>query len=131
MRAARQDVLDERGGLRSHGGGPPNQAGGTPLQMRPGRVGHVLRDCRKPADVMTAAMNPHPRTALKHFDRGGRETQVDALMHGAIRDGVVMVLDLDVVIGVLVLCENSTIELRGLAVVELEQAAEALPTCDR
>src|SRR6266851_4712250 len=39
---AREDLLDERFGLRSHGGAPPDQAGRTPLEMGAMSVRHVL-----------------------------------------------------------------------------------------
>jgi len=67
--------------------------------MRPVGVRHVLGDGGI-ARVMTAPMHPDAGTALKHFERCGRESDVDGLVNQAMWDGVEMVLDVDVIIDV-------------------------------
>ena len=100
MRPTRENLLDEGGRLWSHGGAPPNQAGGAPLRVRPVGVGHVLGDRREAAGVMTAAMHSDPRAPLKHFHGRGREPEIDGLVNESIRDGVQMALDIDVIVDV-------------------------------
>src|SRR5919204_5201810 len=67
--------------------------------MRAMRVRHVLGD-RREAGMRAAPVDPDPRAALKDFDGGGREPHVDGLMNEVMRDGVEMVLDVDVVVDV-------------------------------
>src|SRR5712691_6030606 len=100
VRPARENLLDERRGVRPHRGPPADQAGGTPLQMRAVRVGHVLGDRGEAAGMMTAAMHPDPRAALKYFEGRGRESKIDGLMNEPMGHGVEMPLDVDVIVDV-------------------------------
>ena len=63
-------------------------------------VGHVLSDRREATHVMTAAMDPDPRAAMKDFDGRGREAQIDGLVDEPMRHGVQMALDVDVIVDV-------------------------------
>ena len=68
--------------------------------MRAVRFRHVLGHRRVPARLMAARMQPDPRAALEDLDGGGREADVERLVHQRIRHRVVVAIDLDVVIDV-------------------------------
>ena len=100
MGPALKEGLDERFGVAPDGGAPADQAGGAPLQMRPMRLGHVLRDGRVAAGLIAAHMQPHAHAAQEHVDGRRRHADLDGGVNERVRDGVVVPIDLDVIIDV-------------------------------
>jgi hypothetical protein len=64
VRTARENLVDEGFGLRSHGGAPSDQPGRTPLEMGAMGVGHVVRDGREAADLVAPRMDPDARPPM-------------------------------------------------------------------
>ena len=91
-------VGDDRLGVRADGAGPVDQAARAPLGVLLVRLGHVLRDRRVFADLVTAGVHGNATRIEEALDRRGAEARLDLVADEVVRDAVVMALDLDVVV---------------------------------
>src|ERR1700751_3855166 len=91
-------VGDHRLGTRADGAGPVDEAARAPLGMLQVRLGHVLRDRRVLADLVTALMHGDASRVEEALDSRGAEARLDLMADEVVRNAVVVTIDLDVVI---------------------------------
>ena len=93
------DRLDQRDGRWADLGGLAHHALRCPLGVTPVRARHVLRDCRVPVGHARSCMGRDPRAVVEDLDGGVGETRLDRLAQQPERYRVVMIVDLDVIVG--------------------------------
>ena len=98
VRAGLKNLIDQRGGERTHRGRPTDQTLGRPFQVTLMRFGPVGVDGRMFAALVTAGVTGHTLAAMEDLDGHRGVPHIDFAMKQRIWNAVVVVVDFDVVV---------------------------------